>query len=268
MMNPKYRRPLNEKQLYVLEILYRFRYLTTRQLARLEGKSNTSVYSRLRILTEQGYIGRHYDGQHQMKGEYANYFLLRPGVKALQAHFGDSFSAKAGKNIYKDPMASNQFIEHNTALLNFYCSLKDIYNDTDFITRNELTLERFDYFIKPLPDAYVAIKNAHFFLDYFDPATMFFKITRRIKQYVEYYETGEWGVTGSCFPSVVLICANSADQKRLQKKLAFMAGEVALFVAAADKITTFDKNDEVFWSSDNKLASMQQIIDSSCDSQR
>src|SRR4051812_36530457 len=94
-----HRRKLNQKQLDTLELLYRFRFMTTGLLTQLEGRKHITVaYSRLRNLHEHGYIGRHYDGEKQIRGEYATYYLKQDGVTALKNHLGDDFVPKVGKN--------------------------------------------------------------------------------------------------------------------------------------------------------------------------
>ncbi len=259
-MQPKFRKKLNEKQLYVLETLYRFRFVTTELLAKLENRtSKTPVYSRLRILAEQGYIGRNYDGTRQIRGEYATYYLTRTGINALKKHLGDDFSPKAGKNLLNDAQASDQFVTHWTQLLRFYINLRDLYPSIDFFTKSELTHDQYNYFPQPWPDAYVGTDTAHFFVDLFDPSTPFFRITGRVKTYTEYHQAKTWRKTGSNFPSVLLICATVADQKRLQRKLPYMAKGINFYTAVASDLRTFGKNDKVFTSTDGP-ASISEVM--------
>ena len=255
MTEPTRRNKLNEKQLRTLEILYRFRFVTTDLLSRLQtGKSKTSVYSRLRILADQGYIGRDYDGKRQIRGEYATYYLLRPGINALKKHMGDKFSAKAEKNLARDANASEQFRAHCLRLLRFYCDLTDNYPDADFYTRNELMAEQYNYFPKPLPDAYVTTDTAHFFVDVFDSTSFFFKLTRRVKTYVAYHDSKDWDATRTNFPAVLLICASPADQKRLQNKLPFMAKNTNFYTIVANDLEAVSKDAPIFTSVNGQVS--------------
>lgn len=263
-MEPKFRKKLNKKQLDLLHTLYRFRFLTVELANRLEGVDKTTTYSRLRNLLEQGYIDRRYDGIKQIRGEYAAYFLTRTGLHALKEFLQEDYSQKAGNNAAKDTNASDQFIAHCTEVLRLYCNMRDIYADIDFYTKNELNHSQYDYFPAKLPDAYATTEKAHFFVDFFDDTTPFFKLTRRIKEYEAYLESDKWQETGSAFPAVILVCANSAQQKRLQNKLPFMAQAIDFYTATCQEINVLEREAQQFRTTDrDRRASIEDIISSS-----
>src|SRR5476651_1690597 len=82
---PSHRNRLNQKQLEILHLIYRFRFVTTKLVAECQGKSGgPAVYASLTNLADQGHIGRRYEPEYRLRGQYAAYYLLPDGVRALR----------------------------------------------------------------------------------------------------------------------------------------------------------------------------------------
>ena len=61
---------LNNKQLALLHIVYRFRFATTDLVARYQGRgSHRTVYPRLQPLVKRGYIDRSFEPAYRLKGK-------------------------------------------------------------------------------------------------------------------------------------------------------------------------------------------------------
>jgi hypothetical protein len=209
---PSHRKRLNAGQLDVLYTLYIFRFATSYLLAkRLGVKDGSYVHARLRILCEQKYIGRTYDAKRKLRGEYATYYLLSKGFRALQAHYkatdkdvlGSSDNQrKVLSSIYRAKGASWQFTNHCLNVFAISCTLHEQYRqDLRFFTRGELT--SYPYFPHPLPDALIAHKHGsrteRFFLEVLDPGMQFFLADRNIQRYIDYAASGEWETTATPF---------------------------------------------------------------------
>lgn len=222
----KTRRKLNQGQLDVLILLYKFRFGTTALLARSLGlKDGTYINSRLSILVEQRYVGRNYNSSYKLQGRPASYYLLPKAFQILKLQ--KEVTPKVLKNIYKDKGASERFVNHNLAVFSASDKLTTLYgNRVEFFTKSDLSLEVFDYFPQSLPDAFITFKrsdsprarNKYFFLDIFEDSSPFFVTARKVKQYLDYAENGDWGETGSKLPVNLVICESAALQKRLQKR--------------------------------------------------
>jgi hypothetical protein len=229
---PKYRKQLNPDQLKVLELLLRFRFGTTELLARALGKRNgTIIKSRLSILREQGYIDRHYQGTDRLLGKHAAYYITAKGVRTLNRKDDE----QAIKKSYKDKKASRQFIDHNLAVFAVFCRLHGYHGDTlRFFTKVDLA--DYDYFPQPLPDAFLSYTGDNgtkrYFLEVFGAATPNIALYRRIKQLIDYYESGEWEATDSDFPVILLFCETPSMQNRAEKRVL-----TALRYAEADDLT-------------------------------
>lgn len=216
---PGTRRKLNVEQLEVLRLLYKFRFGTNDLFAEYFGKKDRSfVYKRLTILKEQGLIGKRFDSTYRLQGKPAAYYLTPEGARRLQESRGVEVNIKT---IYKDRSVSEQFMAHCLDLFRIYNVLRKRYGD-EFNLFTKPDLSSYDYFPSTLPDAYIRLKNGevdkHFFLDIYQDHQPIFTVTRKVKQYIEYAESGEWETTGTELPSVLVVCESERLQKQLLKK--------------------------------------------------
>ena len=244
---PSYRRPLNSKQLDILRLLYRFRFVTSNLLTiTLQLKDPSKTNQRLRILMDQEYIGRKYEPGYRLLGRHASYHLLPKGINALRelSETEGKMSATVLHSLHKDKSASDQFIERRLGVLGAYCHTVAHYNEcARFFTQSELA--RYKYFPKPRPDAYIRLKvgdhEGQFFLEVLNDKLPFFRVIGRLKQYITYFEDGEWEVTNSEQPTVLLVCESPAILKRLLKVMPGIvededAEEMKFYATTRDRI--------------------------------
>ncbi len=91
---PPIHKPLNQKQLSLLDTLYRFRFATTELLTQTLGTSNKGkMNQRLKLLLDQEYIGRRYEKTYHLTGRHASYFLQAKGIKALKDRPNSKYSS-------------------------------------------------------------------------------------------------------------------------------------------------------------------------------
>jgi len=217
------RKNLTTKQLAVLRLLYRFRFGTTELLTQaLELKNKTKMNKRLQLLLEQEYIGRNYNPEYRLLRKHASYYLLPKGIKALK-EAEPNYDQVVLHNLHKDKTASEQFINHSLAVFKHYCDLKAQYGDSlRFFTKSQLA--QFDYFPKPLPDAYIRLKvspkEKQYFLEVLQSTRPFFVAVRKARRYISYADDGEWEATNTMLPNVLLVCDGDTLRKRLEKHVA------------------------------------------------
>jgi hypothetical protein len=219
-------RKLNQKQIALLHLIYRFRFVTTDLVALYQGKKDAkTVYPRLQYLAEKGYIGRRFEPGFRLTHQPAVYFLLPDGLRVLrgQPREGYTYDLKALHSIRRDPTATDQFINRNLDILYTYCKLRGRYGDSlQFFTKNDLA--SYTHFPKPLPDAYLRLQVGgevkQFFLDAHYEQPPFFVSTRRVKLYKEYADAKIWRrKTATDVPHVLALCDTPAMQKRLAKRM-------------------------------------------------
>lgn len=219
-------RPLNKKQLDVLRLFYRFRFVTTYLLTQaLQTKSKIKMNERLKILLDQEYIGRNFEPEYHLLRKHASYYLLPKGIDALKQIPDNKLDTSILRNIRKDKTASDQFIDYCLGVFGVYCQLKTVYGDSlHFFTKSQL-VNKYEYFSEFVPSVYMRLEindvENDFFIEYLESSKPFFTVVQRLKQYIEYADSGEWEAgTNSDFPKVLLVCDKPSLQNRLLKRTA------------------------------------------------
>lgn len=239
----KKERKLNKGQVEVLKLLYRYRFTTSELLAHAERQKYLQVTrSRLGTLEKQGYIGRRYDSSYKLLGKFATFYLLPKALQYLKSI--DVAEPQAIKMIYNDPKASDKFVEFcvavcrtSQALVSFYGEEARIFTKTELLS--------YDYFPQPQPDLYMSIKRKairHYFVDLYDDDTPAFALVKKIKKYVEHYESGEWESTDSDYPEVIIACTSDKAEQRLRKKLLEAStGDIVAYTCTITKLEAADE---------------------------
>ncbi|HJQ09306.1 MAG TPA: hypothetical protein VJ836_07550 [Candidatus Saccharimonadales bacterium] len=94
----------------------------------------------------------------------------------------------------------------------------------EFFTKSELA--DYSIFFQPLPDAFISLKTStqprartkHYFLELFEDSTPFFVIARRMRQYSDHVDGGDWELTNKKLPAMLAVCESATLQKRLLKR--------------------------------------------------
>lgn len=250
----KARRPLNTNQLDTLKLIYRFRFVTTELIAHRKNKKRDAVTNtHMRVLYEQGYIGRHYNSSYKLQGKHAAYYLLPKGITALKEK--DDSITSSSKTIYNDRKASERFIEHSLAVFSVACTFQRLYDGKkQFFAKTELAT--FDYFPQPMPDGYLSIKQKnnrhHFFVDICNEATPMFVHIRTLRRYISYDESGEWDVTESEFPGIMVICDTKSLERRLISRLQGIFEEeiphLSVFATTIDELLNSKTANDRIWT--------------------
>ncbi len=212
--------PLTKQQQSILTLIYRFRFISTKHVQQALGiKHIGNVQPRLNLLVERGLIGRNYDGSLRLAGLPASYYLLPDGMAALK-QFDPDVSKSVLHNMYKDKDAQERFVRRALMVGDINVELELLYRDRlDFFTKSELY--HYDDFPEHRPDAYFRIDKGNqekqYFLEICPEATPNFLHKKRIQEYIEYAEEGEWeAATGTKLPTVLLVCEADSLRRRLQ----------------------------------------------------
>jgi hypothetical protein len=245
MDNPK----LTAKQLDIINLLHRFRFLTSSQIQKLLNNKTTRLTNyHLKTLYTQNYVGKHYTRTLGEGNQPAVYYLAFGSIKALEVN-PEIQKAKL-KYIYREKIRSKQFISHALFIADYYLYLVTESSKTShqlhFFTKTDL--QAHPYIIHPLPDAYfarvdTAVKTKRYFVEVIDEGALRFALRKRVEQYNNYLESGKFeATTKHPFPTILFICPTLGGKVYLKKYLIKMSEESSLDTISmylATRIETF-----------------------------
>jgi hypothetical protein len=143
---------LNQKQVHLLKLAYKFRFVSSSLLARYFNRSNSvGTYKALETLKDNGYLNKHYDTSYNLQGKAATYYLTPKGSKYLRDQLG--FNEDVLRSYYKNKSVGQPFIDHSLNVFKTYLKLEHDYpNSFNIYTKYELA--SFGNFPNPAPDIY------------------------------------------------------------------------------------------------------------------
>lgn len=212
---------ITRKQLEILLLIYKFRFLDTKHFQTILGHKNPRrVQEWLKDLVEKKCLARIYE--RKIFGENtkpAVYYLASNGRLILKDN--KDCDIQELDKVYKEKKRSKKFIDHSLSLADiylFFLAQKDPNEELHFFTRS--TLGKFDHFPDPRPDAYIAVKDTEktkrYFMDCFDDYTPSFIMRKRVKYYLAYTESGSWEAkTESPLPPIFLIFPNEKAKSHI-----------------------------------------------------
>ena len=217
---------ITDKQLELLKLAYRFRFITSKQVAKyFKQKSLRTAQIQLNDLNERGYLGRRHDGTYKIQGRAAEYYLTPKSTPILRKQIAEPSESEL-KQSYTRTISSLRFINYSLSVFDIYLELNRLYGESlHLFTKSQLNIKQFEYFPHPLPDAFMTIKGnheRHYFVEYFDDAVSIGIHGRKIAGYIKYKESGEWNDTGFDFPTVIIICQSPAMLKRAEKRVRYL----------------------------------------------
>lgn len=207
-------RKLNNNQIQNLKTVLKFRYVTTDNLANTHSITTNSAYSALEILSKAGYLQKIYEKSYRLLNKSARYFLTQQALTLLRSQADIQLDEAIWKSRKTDGKKTPDFIDLQVALHAAYNDLIDRFGDKIAID-TALELHGTEGIIKPLPGLLVKpSKGKHFIVEVADNQHLFF-IRKRIRKYIENYESNEWA--WDTYPDVYFIRSSASDRTRLRK---------------------------------------------------
>lgn len=213
---PAHRKHLNDQQMEVLLVLFKFRFGTAELISQYMEQSVRYTNIRLKILMEQEYVGRNYDASYRLSHRPATYFLLPRAIKLLKAN--SELDPKGLHLHYYNRRASDPFIRHCIRLFRIYLNFISLYGDgIDFYTSIEIAEQT--QFPRPLPDAYITFSSRYShipdcMLELCESTTPLDRLRQRVNRYFAHNETSDWG---SGYPKVLMVCDNGGLGRVLER---------------------------------------------------
>ena len=206
-------RKLTTKQTETLLIAYKFRFITTHNLAKHRNITHNSAYSALEILTDAGYLGRKHNKSYRLQNKPASYYLTPHAV---------SYLIKSDLNVDKDILKSRfrehakslEFIDQQVATHTAYLDItQKLGKSAEIKTGTEMA--GIEGMIRPVPSLLVRPKKGKsYFIELTDDQHLFL-VKKRIRKYIDHYESDDW--EGNEYPNVYIIRKSKVDQRKLKE---------------------------------------------------
>ena len=109
---------LSEKQINILIVIYRFRFITIPLLAKYNEVSNQSIAGSLKVLEESGLINKRYNSSYKLQGKAARYFLSPKAIKLFKDN--DDINQHSLNLFYKTKLLSEDAVDSHIQTLQTY----------------------------------------------------------------------------------------------------------------------------------------------------
>ena len=210
---------IKQRQIEILILLYRFRYLNRAHIqAILEHKSRSKILEWLNELKEENYIECEFD---KKIASSPSVYSLAPKSRSILKD-NPIVKPRLLGHIWRDKTYSEEFREHCLFLGDIYLSLISLAGkigaELHYYTKPDL--HGMEHLIIPTPDGYFAIeeksgRTRRYFLELFDNLPPRFLRTR-LNSYFKYYDSDEWqNRTDKPFPEIIIVCPNERIKSHL-----------------------------------------------------
>jgi predicted transcriptional regulator len=175
-VEPTRRYSISKGQLDILLYLLKYRFLTSDILAELIKKDRSTIYERLSVLVDQGYIAKQYDSTFRLRRRPATYCLAPAGIRYLK-HQG----IERTQLHYKNKNFTEEQIDEQLLYTKLSRAVRRSYPDT-FSTYTKYQLEYGAYAL-PMPHIVLKAnsdKTPDYLIEVFPAFTASWKLRRRI----------------------------------------------------------------------------------------
>lgn len=236
---------IKDKQLEILNLLYKFRYLNRPQIQKmLNHKYYNNIQLWLNDLTNKKYIIKDYN--KKFAATPAVYFLDKLSIQKLRDI--DGIKQTELSRIYRERDNSKKFRYHKLFIADIYLSLLDLVKQSKakLYFYSKADIKGMKNMITPEPDAYFAIEdsnknNDRYFLDVIKYPAPKAELEIRAKQYFDYCESEVWQKsTKHPFPKIIVVCPDYRSRNNLIKKVKELLNrswvEISFFYSTWDEI--------------------------------
>lgn len=203
-------RKLNNNQIHILKLIYKFRFVTPGLLAEYRGVRKWTIQNGLNILVSYGLVTRRYDKSYKMDRKPASYHLTSKAIKLLRDEHGMDKQVLHAR--YKDHFVGQGFIDHSLNTLKLYLDIRAKHPD-EFKIFTKYEIHGLMHFPDPKPDLYLKRKNPHptkptkIMIDLIPDNQQNWVTKKRIDDLLQHYEDEEW--PNGRYPAIMLYVNSS-----------------------------------------------------------
>ncbi|MDQ5932001.1 MAG: hypothetical protein QG649_86 [Patescibacteria group bacterium] len=224
-MDVQHRSKLSDSQIKLLGLIAKFRFVTVELVSTWREKSKATMYERLAVLEDLGYIQKRYEKAWKLLGRPAVYSLTGKGLRVLRDTSSGYFTDAVIRNQYKNRSASLQLVDHSLDVAKLCVQLHKQYDGTyDIFAKSEI--DQFEAFLRPLSDLYIRTNHTgengraiHYQLETIEAGAFTWMIKKRINAHQEWFDENneeDWGFEDN-YPTLLLLCDNISTEKRIHR---------------------------------------------------
>jgi predicted transcriptional regulator len=229
MQKPVKRNNLNAKQIHLLTLIYKFRFVSSALIAEYSGLVSERVVNiAFSILRDQNFIDRRYTAEYRLAHKPAEYYLATKGIKLLaQPHY--KLNTKVLLRMRRNPSLSDPFIKHYLTVFRVYLQFqrKLGFEDTDYQIYTATELAGLGRLPHLSPDLYIRSTNntkqsSDYFISVFENLE-YYHIKKYLKSYYQHYQEGEWQENEARdYPTVLIACSSELTKQNLLKSSSYL----------------------------------------------
>ena len=231
-VEPKRRYSISKSQVDILLYLYKYRFLTSDLLAMLLQKDRSTIYERLSVLVDQGYVVKQYDRTFRLRRRPATYCLAPAGIRYLKQQ-----GIERTQLHYKSRTFTEEQIDEQLLYAKFGIVLKSSYKESfEVYTKYQL---KHGAYVKPTPHLLLQGKSdtlPDYVLDYFPAFTVSWRLKRRINQHDEAADELE-----TIYPHLLLVAGNARTERRLVLFTQELYADFEVFVTTTERLISGEK---------------------------
>lgn len=231
---PKTRYKLSDTQEKLLRYVLKYRFVSSDLLAACLFKDRSTIYERLSVLVDQGYLVKLYDKTYRFRQRPAIYYLAPAGIRYLNKHGFERTQLHYKNKQFTDEQIDEQFLLSELAR----AAAKPYRDKFGLYTKYQRGSD--DFYLSPPPYAkLIADSNdtPDFFLEYFPPYHQTWKIRRRINQHSDYADEHD----EYAYPYLLLVCGNQSTEKRVVSMTTDMYSGFDVFTVTPERLLSGEK---------------------------
>lgn len=226
---PKTRYKISGSQELLLLYVLKYRFVSSDLLAEILSKDRSTIYERLSVLVNQGYMVKLYDKSYRFRQRPVIYYLAPAGIRLMKRKGYDHTQLH-----YKNKSYTEEQIGEQTLLTKLARTIQKTY-------AGKLTLftkyfrNGHDFCLLPPPYAKLVGKTdsiPDYFLEYFPAFHESWKIRKRINQHADYADDHD----DILHPHLLLVCGNNSTEKRVIRLTADMLPEFEIFTTTKERL--------------------------------
>jgi len=194
-------------------------------------KERSTVYERLSVLVDQGYLVKLYDKSYRFRQRPAIYYLSSAGIRYLR-----KVGVERTQLHYKNKHFTDEQIDEQLLLGELARAARKPHSDKfGIFTKYQLGVDHF--YLAPPPYAKLSgddDSTPDYFLEYFPAYHSSWKIKKRINQHVNRADEAE--NKGYTYPHLLLVCGNQSTEKRVVSMTAGMYSEFEILTTTSERL--------------------------------